>query len=168
MKDIKQKLPAFTYGSIDGIITTFSVVAASAGANLPINIILILGIANVLSDGFSMASSSYLSFRAQEDIQEKVLQYSPIEIALVTFISFVLLGITPLIAFIVGYLFKLPGKQMYIYSYILTFIALFWVGYKKGTILSHNPYQQGFQSLVVGGFAAIISYLVGYLLRGLT
>ena len=45
----------FVYGGIDGAITTFAVVAGASGADLRINIILILGLANLLADGLSMS-----------------------------------------------------------------------------------------------------------------
>ena len=52
-------LPDFVYGSIDGIITTFAIVSAVQGGGLDSKIILILGFANMLADGFSMATSKY-------------------------------------------------------------------------------------------------------------
>ena len=47
-------LREFVYGGMDGAVTTFAVVTGAAGANLGIKVILILGYANVLADGFSM------------------------------------------------------------------------------------------------------------------
>ncbi len=44
----------FTYGSIDGAVTTFAVVAGAIGASLSPTIILNLGFANLFADGFSM------------------------------------------------------------------------------------------------------------------
>ena len=58
-------LPEFVYGSIDGIVTTFAVVAGAVGATLSPAIILILGFANLFADGFSMAISNYLSIKSQ-------------------------------------------------------------------------------------------------------
>jgi vacuolar iron transporter family protein len=54
-------------GGVDGIITTFAIVSASAGANLPGQVVIILGIANLLADGFSMAVSNFLATRSRED-----------------------------------------------------------------------------------------------------
>lgn len=45
----------FTFGAIDGLVTTFAMVAAVAGADLSPTIVIIVGLANVLADGFSMA-----------------------------------------------------------------------------------------------------------------
>jgi VIT1/CCC1 family predicted Fe2+/Mn2+ transporter len=60
-----QYIKSLVYGGMDGIITTFAVVAGVAGASLSSNIILILGIANLLADGFSMAVGDYLSTKAE-------------------------------------------------------------------------------------------------------
>ncbi|MDO8480764.1 MAG: VIT1/CCC1 transporter family protein, partial [Nanoarchaeota archaeon] len=54
------------YGGLDGIITTFAVVAGVAGANLEPTIILILGFANLLGDGISMSVGNFLSNRAEQ------------------------------------------------------------------------------------------------------
>lgn len=55
------------YGSIDGAVTTFAIVAGVQGAGLPQSIIVILGIANVLSDAFSMAASNYSGTKTELD-----------------------------------------------------------------------------------------------------
>lgn len=60
-----QYLGEFVYGGLDGIITTFAVVSGVVGANLDARIILVLGLANLLADGFSMATGSYLSTKSQ-------------------------------------------------------------------------------------------------------
>ena len=48
-------------------VTTFAVVAASAGAGISSSVILILGIANLIADGFSMGSSAYLAASAEHE-----------------------------------------------------------------------------------------------------
>ena len=55
------------YGAIDGTVTTFAIVAGVVGANLSTNVILILGLANVLADGFSMAAANYSGTKAELD-----------------------------------------------------------------------------------------------------
>ncbi|MCP1170264.1 VIT1/CCC1 transporter family protein [Limimaricola sp. ASW11-118] len=57
----------FVYGAIDGAVTTFAIVAGVQGAGLPHGIILALGTANVLADGFSMAASNYSGTKAERD-----------------------------------------------------------------------------------------------------
>ncbi len=55
----------FVYGAIDGIVTTFAVVAGVAGAGLEDRVVIILGAANLVADGFSMAMSNLLGSRAE-------------------------------------------------------------------------------------------------------
>jgi vacuolar iron transporter family protein len=60
------------YGAIDGTVTTFAVVAGVRGASLEAAIVVILGIANLAADGFSMAASNYLGIRADEQRQARI------------------------------------------------------------------------------------------------
>ncbi len=64
---LQEYLGEFVYGGIDGAITTFAVVAGAVGAGLDAGIILILGFANLLADGFSMSVGAYLSAKSDKD-----------------------------------------------------------------------------------------------------
>ncbi len=55
------------YGANDGVITTFAIVAGVSGASLSPSIVVILGFANLLADGFSMAVGNYLSTKSEID-----------------------------------------------------------------------------------------------------
>lgn len=61
-------------GGVDGIITTFAVVAGSAGAQLPAVVIIVLGLANLIADAFSMAVSNYLGTRSRQQEVERAKQ----------------------------------------------------------------------------------------------
>ncbi|MBK6949112.1 MAG: VIT1/CCC1 transporter family protein [Haliscomenobacter sp.] len=63
----RQYLGELVYGGIDGSVTTFAVVAGAVGANLDSAVILILGFANLLADGFSMSVGAYLSNKSELD-----------------------------------------------------------------------------------------------------
>ena len=63
-------LPDLVYGANDGIITTFAVVSGVVGAALSDTIIVILGFANLLADGFSMGASNYLARRSNVESGE--------------------------------------------------------------------------------------------------
>lgn len=60
-------LSDWVYGGIDGAITTFAIVAGVVGADLSTRVILILGAANIIADGFSMAASNYSGTKADLD-----------------------------------------------------------------------------------------------------
>lgn len=55
-------------GSIDGCVTTFAVVAGTAGAGLPAAVAIVLGLANLLADGFSMAASNYQRAKSEHEL----------------------------------------------------------------------------------------------------
>ncbi|WIO73243.1 VIT1/CCC1 transporter family protein [Porticoccaceae bacterium LTM1] len=59
------------YGAIDGAVTTFAVVAGVAGAGLSSGVVIVLGLANLLADGFSMAVSNYLGTRADNQYRRQ-------------------------------------------------------------------------------------------------
>ena len=55
----------WVYGGIDGAVTTFAIVAGVVGADLSSRVVLILGAANLLADGFSMAAANFSSTRTE-------------------------------------------------------------------------------------------------------
>lgn len=63
------------FGAIDGAVTTFAIVAGVAGAGLPTGVIVALGVANVLADGFSMAAGNYSGTKAELDYVKAVRDY---------------------------------------------------------------------------------------------
>lgn len=66
-----QYIGEMVYGGLDGIITTFAVVSGVAGAQLGSGIILVLGLANLLADGLSMATGAYLSSKSEQEYYER-------------------------------------------------------------------------------------------------
>lgn len=74
-------LPEFVYGGIDGLVTTFAVVAGATGANLDLRVVLILGFANLFADGFSMSVGAFMSSKAEHDSYAKnlALEYREID-----------------------------------------------------------------------------------------
>jgi VIT1/CCC1 family predicted Fe2+/Mn2+ transporter len=62
----------FVYGSIDGTVTTFAVVSGVAGARLSMTVVMILGFANLIADGFSMAVGNFLATRAETQFRQSL------------------------------------------------------------------------------------------------
>ena len=74
----------WVYGGIDGAITTFAIVAGAVGAGFSDRVALILGIANVVADGFSMAAANYSGTKAESDdyhrlraVEERHIRQAP-------------------------------------------------------------------------------------------
>jgi VIT1/CCC1 family predicted Fe2+/Mn2+ transporter len=57
----------WVYGGIDGAVTTFAIVAGVVGAELSNRVVLILGAANLVADGFSMAASNYSGTKTEHE-----------------------------------------------------------------------------------------------------
>src|SRR4249919_3816915 len=88
------------FGANDGLITTFAVVAGVAGGELSWRATLIIGSANLIADGLSMAVGNYLSIRSNEGVlaaQNMAEQEArPARHAVATLLAFVSAGAVPL------------------------------------------------------------------------
>jgi vacuolar iron transporter family protein len=148
----------------DGIVTTFAVVAGSAGASFDQSIVIILGFANLFADGFSMAAGNYLGVKSEIEYEEAKGEKAPREglpvfHGLVTFIGFDLAGLIPLLPFI----FHLPSA--YGLSTVLVGISLFTVGAARSFYTRKSFSRSGFEMLTIGGFAALVAFVVGYIIE---
>lgn len=61
-------------GAIDGTVTTFAIISGVAGAGLRSEIAIILGLANLFADGFSMAASNFLRAKSDEQLRQKMIE----------------------------------------------------------------------------------------------
>lgn len=59
-------------GGIDGCVTTFAIVSGTVGAGFAASVAMVLGLANLFADGFSMAISNYEAIRSQQELAESL------------------------------------------------------------------------------------------------
>ena len=214
----------FVYGAIDGTVTTFAVVSGVAGAGLSTGVIIVLGMANLLADGFSMAASNYLGTKTEEELRKKARRIEeshirhypegereeirqifaekgfqdgnlehivdvitadrrrwvdtmlveelrmPLEgpsagkAAATTLVAFVVVGLIPLAAFIFNLVSPAKLSNPYLASTVLTGAAFFLIGAAKSRFVDESWHRAGFETLVIGGGAAVLAYAVGMLL----
>jgi len=89
---------------------------------------------------------------------------TPFKTALATFLSFNLIGIIPLLAYIFAVWYTLDSSKLFLISCITTGIALMTVGYLK-SIVTEKPWAKGVsETLALGGLAAFLAYFVGEVL----
>ncbi len=217
----------FVYGGIDGAITTFAVVAGSTGADLGLAIVIILGFANLIADGFSMSVGSFFSAKAGHDYFEKhkAVEYweienlrekeieevreiyeakgfegkllqqvvdvitsddevwvdtmmkeelemikddkTPFKQAVVTFVSFNLIGFVPLAAYVLAAMSDIGRNNLFPISCISTAAGLAVIGSLKSLVTAQNPLKGAVETLLLGGLAAVIAYFVGDVLQKL-
>ncbi|MDH5442055.1 MAG: VIT1/CCC1 transporter family protein [Candidatus Nomurabacteria bacterium] len=162
----KKYIAEFVYGATDGTVTTFAIISGVVGAGLSPLIVLILGVSNVLADGFSMASSNYLSERSEIALSgHKQKNKHPIKSSAVTFVSFIAIGTIPLSPFIVALGSSWVADRQFLISFIATGIAFALVGAIRGRVTGEHPLATSFETLVIGGIAAGIAFSVGFGLR---
>lgn len=149
---------------MDGLVTTFAIVTGSVGAALSPGIILIIGFANVLADAFSMGASSYLSAVSEESIHNHRHIKRPMRISIVTFVSFSVIGLVPLLPFLIAFLAPSFESRAIYTSVVATLIAFAGVGYISGRALDKNPVVTAVRNMVIGGSAAAIAFGVGHTL----
>jgi len=152
-------------GASDGVVTTFAVVAGSIGASLPNWVLIVMGIANVASDGLSMAAGSYLGVKSEVDYEKskgsKNKEGSPIAHAVGTFIAFCIAGGIPLIPYILGL------DHQFELSILFVAFTLFAVGSFRARMAEKVFWRGGLEMLVVGGLASGAAFFVGHFLRNL-
>ena len=223
---IEYYLGEFVYGGIDGCVTTFAVVAGAVGAGLNTSIIIILGFANLLADGFAMSIGAYLSAKTEQDKfdKHKKIEYwevenlpeeerdeirkifrnkgfegelleqvvdvvtsdkhrwvdvmmkdelqmfedskSPFWIGGITYLSFLSIGLIPLLVYVLDYFYPLQ-QNLFLLSSILTGLGFVVIGFLKTYVSQTSRLKGIMETLLLGAIAALVSYYVGDFLEGL-
>ncbi|WP_226703498.1 VIT1/CCC1 transporter family protein [Microbulbifer elongatus] len=211
-------------GAIDGCITTFAIVSGAFGAGFSPVVVLVMGVANLLADGVSMAVSNYEAVNAQksevelarrteeqhiqlvpEGETEEIRQIfarkgfsgeslenivgtvtanrslwietmlreeyglsdippNPVASAWWTFVSFVAVGMVPLLPFLFS---KLSMPRQFLLSTVLAALVFFLIGLVKGWVHRSSLMRAGMRTFALGIFAAAVAYFVGKLLGAL-
>lgn len=68
------RLKAIVFGGLDGILTSFAIIAGAVGANLGPVAMLALGVSNVLADAVSMGAGEWLSSRSYTNFVRKEME----------------------------------------------------------------------------------------------
>jgi vacuolar iron transporter family protein len=161
----------FVYGGIDGSVTTFAVVAGATGANLDPGVIIILGFANLIADGFSMSVGNYLSEKTELAAVSKNFgrqsDLSPLSTAVATFVSFTIMGLIPLLVYVYSYLNGTEADQLFPYSCFLTGISFLVIGILRSHVSHIHWLRSILETLTLGGIAAVLAYYVGSILENM-
>lgn len=212
-------------GAIDGAVTTFAIVAGATGAGLSGGIALVLGLANVLADGFSMGVSNYLKSKSdrqvvdrarrmearhidevpegeREEIREIFRQKGltgdvledvvstitrdrerwidtmvteelglrletpePTRAGVTTFAAFLLAGLVPLVPLM--FLGRIGPDKWFAVSAGVTAATFAGIGAIKGRLVGESPLAHAVETLLIGGGAAFLAFIVGYWTRAL-
>jgi VIT1/CCC1 family predicted Fe2+/Mn2+ transporter len=161
---VRHYFPDLVYGANDGIITTFAVVSGVVGAGLSERVILILGFANLVADGFSMGASNLLARRSYAEAVERADPPEAARHGAATIVGFLTAGTVPLVA----YLAPLSDAKRFPTAIALTLGTLFAVGASRALVTRLGWLRSGLEMLAVGTFAAAVAYGIGALASALT
>jgi VIT1/CCC1 family predicted Fe2+/Mn2+ transporter len=150
----RKYLPDFIYGANDGVVTTLAVVSGVVGASLSSTVILVLGFANLLADGFSMGASNVLARRSVMPLPPML---NSARHGAATFIGFVLAGFVPLLA----YLVPVGDNVRYEVAVLVALATLFAVGASRSFFTERGAFRAGLEMLLIGAVAAGLAYLIG-------
>jgi len=88
---------------------------------------------------------------------------NPLESSVSTFIGFNIIGLIPLMPFMIFMVMGIDtNSEAFVYSTISVLVSFFLVGMIKGKIVKHSMFRSGVITLVIGGGAASVAYMVGY------
>jgi Uncharacterized membrane protein len=155
------------FAASDGVVTTFAIVAGSTGASLDPKVVVILGFANLFADGISMSLGTYLGVKSEEDFEftkgdKHSREGTAIKQSTITFISFVAAGFFPVFPYLV------PINHQFETSIIAVVAILFAVGTVRSVFTRKNAFKSGCEMLAVGGIAAGVAYIIGFVIDKLT
>jgi VIT1/CCC1 family predicted Fe2+/Mn2+ transporter len=153
------------FAASDGIVTTFAVVAGSAGATLGPSVVLIMGFANLFADGFSMASGSFLGKESEIEFEESrglkkeaKKEGSPFKHGVVSFLAFNIAGLIPLLPFLINL------DSPFAASAVIVGFELFFVGFLKGMFTGKGLIKGAVETFLVGGFSAFVAFAAGFVI----
>lgn len=214
------------FGGMDGIMTTFAIIAAAAGSGGNYVTVLIFGLSNVLADGFSMGFGEYVSGEAEREnaalerlreewevensldleIEEMIQIYmskglsredsttiveiiskdpklfvdfmmvdelrllvdiddrtGPLKQGVVMFLSFVIFGCVPLLAYCTG---RGEGVDLvFLLSCFLTLLSLVILGALKGFLIGVSMWWSGGMMVTNGALSGLVSFALGAFLE---
>lgn len=154
--------PDIVFGAIDGIVTTFAVIAGVYGAALSASLILILGSANLFADGFSMGVSNYL---ATDSRTVDPVVKNPVVSGLTTFLAFLVAGAVPLAPFLYMYARgRAVTELVYLFAFIVSLATFFLLGVLKGIVTRTSVLRSASATFLIGCSASFIAFFIGQLI----
>lgn len=140
-------------GGIDGVITSFAVVAGGDAGSLDVGAVLVIGASSVVADGFSMGVSEYTSVEGEAE--------RPMASSLACFASFVSFGIVPIAAYVATNGVLLSCIFFSLAELIFLGVLRTRIGVHRSSIL-----RSAAQTAALGSASGAVAYAVGALAKG--
>lgn len=163
-------LRASLLGAVDGVITSFAIVAGAHAGDLGEGSMLVVAVSSLLADGLSMGVSEYLSSSSEKERAESVRgggsvregsiqQARPEVLGVACFASFVSAGAVPILAFVSFANGSLLSCAMF------SLVELMLLGAARTRFTGEALLVGLGQTSLLGGLAGGVAYGVGRLVH---
>ncbi|EOD07480.1 hypothetical protein EMIHUDRAFT_465764 [Emiliania huxleyi CCMP1516] len=171
---LERHVRGVVFGGMDGILTTFALLAAVAGSrHTSTSLTLVIGISTVLADALSMAAGEYLSAKAEAQMAAGAPpdEPGPLEKGVAMFLAFTAFGSMPLLGYISAALLTsfagsaVAPQRYFALSVVITAVTLFSLGCIKARFVDDVWWHSGAEAsaegggvLAIGGAAACVAF----------
>lgn len=150
----------FVFGAEDGLVSTVGLLSGVSFAGLGNREIILSGVILILVEAISMAAGTYISEDSEKEL-DPTDKDNQLNDALVMFFSYAMIGLIPLLPYIVAD----NTRTAFYWSIILSLGALFCVGLFKGYYVHKRPLYGAIKITLIGAVVIAVAVLVGALIK---
>lgn len=150
-------LRASLLGGVDGVVTSFAIVAGTHAGEMTMDTLWVIGISSLVADGLSMGVSEYLSSSsasAKGEQLQNANDASPLSLGVACFVSFVVCGIVPTVLYAIT-----SGRLLAVAMFSL--VELMLLGAARTLVSRENVLWGLVQTASLGAVAGAVAYGVG-------
>ena len=156
---LKAEARSVVFGGLDGVATSLALVWSGfgAGAKVSAHTLFVMGVAGLVSQGFSMGMGNYLGASAENNAT------SAVKSGIVMFISFFCFGFIPLLSCLPS--ISLGSEQQHLLLLTTTTFSLFLLGSLRAILTREAPIMSGLLMVLIGFVVATLSYVISAVLN---
>jgi len=150
----------FVFGAEDGLVSTVGLLSGVSFAGLASREVILSGVILIMVEAISMAAGVYVSEDSEKELDptEKENEWND---AGVMFLSYVLIGLIPLLPYI-----AIANTTVAFYwSVIASLVALFCVGLFKGFFVHSHPLKAALKMTAIGAVVIAVAVFIGTLIK---
>ena len=151
----------FVFGAEDSLVSTVGLLSGVSFAGLGSREIILSGVILILVESISMGAGVYLSEDSANELPQVGEQDNTIADATIMLISYLLIGLIPLLP----YIFSTDPKIGFYWSVGFSLVALFGLGLFKGYVVGKHPILSALKVFLVGSVVTAIAVSVGLLIK---
>ena len=115
-------------------------------------------------DTITSDKDRWVDVMMKEELDMLEQKKSPFRIGLVTYLSFITIGLIPLIIYVWDYISPI-SSNLFVWSSIFTGIGFIIIGILKTYLTQSNIWKGILGTLILGAIAALVAYYVGHLIE---